>query len=121
MQTPTCPGMVGCAPQSAFQGSRTGKVKAKPRLQLMRLAGSAPATCAAQQAFTFQGSSKRPSEEKNTVTNSSELWGWRSKHVKMSDSGLKGLHTAGNLSFLAPAKAEENPASHGSFQKGLFP
>lgn len=68
-----------------------------------------------------KGAVKRSSEEKNTVTNSSELQGWRSKDVKMIDSGLKGLHAAGGLSFLAPAKAEENPTSRGSFQNSLFP
>lgn len=36
-----------------------------------------------------KGDVKRSSEEKNMVTNSSELQGWRTKHIKMSNSGLR--------------------------------
>lgn len=71
-----------------------------------------------------KGDVKRSSKEKNMVTDSSthELWGWRIKHIKMSNSGQRGLHTAGKLSFFAPAKAEKkNPTSPGSFQESLFP
>lgn len=73
LHSPSYSGMVGCAPQSACQGSRTTKAKAKPHLQLTRVAGSAPATCAAQQALTIQGSCQKVRWKKNTVINSSEL------------------------------------------------
>lgn len=100
-------------PPHAFQASSTRKAKAEPHLQLWDQLLLPLPLVQPNRLSHSKGDVKRSSKEKNMVTDSSthELWGWRIKHIKMSNSGQRGLHTAGKLSFFTPAKAEKKKSN----------